>query len=182
MCRKWLEKENRTLDSIASIATVFAIVGAVCIGIWQNQINKELVNISSKELISSKTPLVSIDLLSLKDDETSAFFIKEVKFSNKGIVPVTNIGYRISFSENSHSPALDQVLDGTLFQEESIVRKTIMNKFQLNEPVQLIVIKANFTSLFDPNKKYCVERTYTLQINNEHLDPLDLTEAPHECK
>ena len=173
-------ENNRVLDSISSIATIMAVVAAIFIGTWQNQINNELKNIASKELNSSKTPLLSVDFISLKYDETSTFFIKEVEFSNKGAVPINNIRYQISFPENPKKwEPFNQVLHGVLYQEDSTMRKTVMNKVALND-VQLVVIKVSFVSLFDPESKYCVTRTYTFHTKNELLEPLNLSE-PYEC-
>jgi hypothetical protein len=177
MFYKWLNKKNKTLDSLASIATILAVFGAILIGAWQNQINHKLEDIASRELISSKSPLLSVDFASFKYDKASEFFTKEVLFSNKGIVPINGIRYEISFPGNPQNvPPPKQVLDGTLFQEESVVRKTVMNKVTLNEPVQIVVIKVNFFSYFDQKKEYCVKRSYTFQTKNELLEPLGLPE------
>ncbi len=181
MCWKWLNKENKVLDSLASIATILAVIFAVWIGVRQNQINDELKNIASSELLSSKSPLLSVDISSLKYDETPEFFTKEVKFSNKGLVPINVLSYEISFPENpKNAQPLKQVLDGTLFQGESIMRKTVQNKFALNEPYQLVVIKAVFVSFFDSKKEYCVTRSYTYETKKMLLDPMNFSEI-YKC-
>lgn len=171
----WLKDEKNNHAFIA-IVTFLTLIGAIFIGFWQNQINNELKDIASKELTSSQSPLLSVDFSSFKYNEVTKFFTKEIKFSNKGAVPINVLNYEVSFPQNPQkTEPLKQALDGTLFQGESITSSTVMNSIPLNE-VQLVVIKVNFVSLFDPKNEFCVTRTYTFQTKNESLLPLNLSE------
>jgi hypothetical protein len=172
----WLgcERNNRVLIAIVTILT---LLSAVYIGFIQNQINTDLKNIT----LADRIPLLSVNFNSFKFDSSSGFFTKEVKFNNKGTVPISNIKYQIRFTENPEKLSTqNQVLDGVIYQGESATRKTVMNKIILNEPVQLIEIKASFNSLFDSVKKYCVKRTFIFQSKDESLISMDLDEF-YEC-
>lgn len=166
-----------------TIILFFTLLAATYIGYQQNNINNELKNIASKELIFSKSPLLNVDFYKFEYNPIRKVLIEDVKFSNKGSVPLNILNYEIDYSQNkSKWSPIQQDISGTLFQGETVIKGIDIHApvETIFQDLQLIVIKVSFASIFDQAKQFCIERKYIYDLNRNELEMMGMVETA-EC-